>query len=181
MHRTGRGITPRPVRGHKIALLVMLFCCLICVSARVERGALPDMLLKKMGNVIVCYADWSECDEKVFYLPLPPSLFLSLSPSLSPFLHPPVSLSCSHLSLSARTLSLLQKMLAVNKWILRFSLPVCVCLPLTNEYAYTHTNKHSHAGVDRSAPGLQRHSVVRHKYTTQSEFRHSYGEHHYSS
>jgi hypothetical protein len=115
MHRTGRGITPRPVRGHKIALLVMLFCCLICVSARVERGALPDMLLKKMGNVIVCYADWSECDEKVFYLPLPPSLFLSLSPSLSPFLHPPVSLSCSHLSLSARTLSLLQKMLAVNK------------------------------------------------------------------
>jgi len=82
--RPVRGMTPRHVRGHKIALLVMLFCC---VSARVERGDLPDMLLKKMGNVIVCYADWSECDEKVFYL-----LSLSLSLSLSLFL----SLSLSH-------------------------------------------------------------------------------------
>ena len=39
-----------PVRGHKIALLVMLLRCLICVPVRLERGDLQDILLKKVGN-----------------------------------------------------------------------------------------------------------------------------------
>eukprot|EP00277_Geminigera_cryophila_P003934 CAMPEP_0179431430 /NCGR_PEP_ID=MMETSP0799-20121207/16324_1 /TAXON_ID=46947 /ORGANISM="Geminigera cryophila, Strain CCMP2564" /LENGTH=250 /DNA_ID=CAMNT_0021208361 /DNA_START=1079 /DNA_END=1827 /DNA_ORIENTATION=- len=53
----------RPYHG-VVTLAFILMCPALGVCGR-TRGATPEVRLAKMPNVIVCYADWAQCDDKV--------------------------------------------------------------------------------------------------------------------